>query len=362
MVDHLAIATARIYTIDHASHTLELQASAGAQLAVEPAIFAASVVSPGNGAFTSHPLVIDDRLLGMLALWSTAPLTAATLAIVQANATALALAIERTQRELEQQAELANLSEALRRNELVIGVLAHDLRNPLAAIVSATQLLRLGATDQDMLRPLERIASSASRIERMVGQLLDTARLRVDGGFGVAPVRVDLRDLTRRVVDELLVAHSGRRIEIEALGDTHGAWDRDRLEQALSNLVSNALVHGEQACSVRVRVDGSTRSFVTIEVTNRGSIPEHVRARVFDPFCGAELRAGRRSRGLGLGLFITRQIVAAHHGTIELRSAASDTTTFVIRLPREPISASTRDIECDAVEADNAGGSATGAG
>jgi signal transduction histidine kinase len=338
IVDHLGVATARLWTVDRTSNALELQASAGAPPgsdAVPDAAATRSVVTHADGIAMTDPLILEDRLLGVLEVWSAEPLPPATLAALRTAAVAITVGLERAYGDHERDARLVELTEALRRADLVIGVLAHDLRNPLAAIAAANEVLRANARDEHLARPIERITSSTRRIARMIEQLLDTAKLRLGGGFAIALTRVDLRELIRQVVDELLVAHDGWRIEIEALGDPSGTWDRDRLEQALSNLVGNALVHGDRDGDVRLRIDARDRDTVTIEVTNRGHVPEPLRTRVFEPFCGTRYRDAGESRGLGLGLFITRQIVLAHGGAIELRCGDTD-TTFVIRLPRAP--------------------------
>jgi signal transduction histidine kinase len=122
---------------------------------------------------------------------------------------------------------------------------------------------------------------------------------------------------------------------VEAAGDTRGHWDRDRLAQALSNLIGNAIEHGAAGDPVRLSLEGSEPELVRIRVWNAGAIPEHLQPAIFDPFRRAtpEARA-RKSKGLGLGLYIVQQIVLAHGGTIEVRSSADEGTAFTVTIPR----------------------------
>jgi signal transduction histidine kinase len=340
VVEHLDVSTAAIWT---AGDTLELQASAGApppaaeeQLRRIAASRAPRIVEPRAGApaFVGYPLLVEDRMLGVFGVWSPDVLARSTFDALSANAAMIAIGIERARSDLDREALVRELSETVRLTELFTGVLAHDLRNPLGAIVAGTQLLQLRVTDEQMRRPLERVQASAERISRLVDQLLDVAKLRVGGGFMVSPAAADLQEISRQVVDELLTANPGRRIDVVVHGDTRGTWDRDRLQQALSNLLGNALTHGIDGAPVSIRVDGRDARTVVIEVTNRGAVPEALRPHIFDPFHVGRLRERGRRDGLGLGLFITKQVVLAHGGTIELRASDGDTTSMVVQLPR----------------------------
>jgi signal transduction histidine kinase len=334
VVEHLGIATAAIWTL---GERLELQASAGAACAHDDeqlrriAATRSAVLVDG---FAGYPLLVEDRVLGVFAVQAPRPIPRSTFDTLSSNAATIAIAIERVRGELEREALVRELSETVRLTELFTGVLAHDLRNPLGAIVAGTQLLRLRARDEQLLNPLERIAGSADRISRLVDQLLDVAKLRVGGGFTVEPTRTDLYEVSRQVVDELLAANPDRRIDVVVDGDTRGFWDRDRLQQMLSNLLGNALTHGTRGARVSLGIDGRDARTCTIEVTNLGTVPEALRPHIFDPFHVTRLRERGRPHGLGLGLFITKQVVLAHRGTIELCSPAPGTTSFVVRLPR----------------------------
>lgn len=348
VVDHLGAACARIWTADAAGLALELQASAGTpadgadhahvplgQLAIgQLAADRRPRVVAGTGeAFAGYPLLIQDRLVGVFAVFAAAPLAGSTLDALAAAADTIAIGIERAHSELERAALLAELTETVRINELFTGVLAHDLRNPLGAIIAAADLLSVRTHDPAHDRPLRSLVNSADRMARMIEQLLDMARLRLGGGFVLEPARGDLRDICQQVVDELAVAHPAWRIAVDTTGDTGGTWDRDGLLQVFSNLAGNAIHHGELSGGLELGLDGSDPAIVVARVANRGAIPPALLPQLFDPFYGTPHKRTGRSRGLGLGLFISKQIVTLHGGTIEVQSV-DERTTFTIRLPR----------------------------
>jgi len=221
---------------------------------------------------------------------------------------------------------------SVRYNEMFAGMLGHDLRNPLSAITTgANYVVRLNSSDKST-KAATRILASAERMGRMIDQLLDFTRIRVGDGLGLAPTRFDLEGVCYKVKDELEATHPERSIVVEVEGDTLGTWDHDRLLQVLSNLVGNALHHGTEGSAVRICCDGRDASFVEVAVTNDGVVLPEVLPLLFEPFRGTTRY--QRTRGLGLGLFITQQIVVAHGGTIDVVSDAPTGTTFRIRLPR----------------------------
>jgi PAS domain S-box-containing protein len=229
-----------------------------------------------------------------------------------------------------------DLRETVRVNELFMGVLAHDLRAPLAAMVTAGQLIaarEAGNADARNAKVLTRLLSSGDRMSRMIEQLLDFTRLRVGGGLDTEPKHADLAVLVQQAVDELDGAYPDCAIEVRCAGDTRGTWDPDRLSQVLSNLVANALQHGVPAAGVRVVVDGTDADVVRVQVHNMGAIPAALLPQVFDPLTGGKRRRDR-SRGLGLGLFISKQIASAHGGDVEVSSGEGEGTTFTLSVPR----------------------------
>jgi hypothetical protein len=217
--------------------------------------------------------------------------------------------------------------------ERFLAILGHDLRNPLAAIDMGIGVLRQLSGDAASLRILDRIQSSTRRMSRMIQQILDLTRSRLAGGIEVNRVPMDLRAALSVTVDELRIAHPDARIELECPHLT-GMWDPDRLEQVFSNLIGNAVVHGGKEGTVKVEVS-SREDAACVTVHNEGPpIPAHIHHSLFDPFRRGE-RESRSSKtaGLGLGLYISRELVVAHAGCIDFESAPGRGTTFRVKLP-----------------------------
>jgi PAS domain S-box-containing protein len=217
--------------------------------------------------------------------------------------------------------------------ETFVAILGHDLRSPLGAVLTGTELVLTLSGDEAIRRPLERVQSSAERMARMIDQLLDLTRVRLGTGIAPSPVAADLMAIVEQTLDEL---PGGReRVRLEATGDPRGTWDPDRLLQVLSNLGSNALAHSPPGTPVHLRLDAGAAETVELSVQNFGpAVPAELRAVIFEPFRGSTSRNGRASRGLGLGLFITRQIVCAHGGTIGFETSDERGTVFRLTLPR----------------------------
>jgi signal transduction histidine kinase len=220
----------------------------------------------------------------------------------------------------------------------LIGIVSHDLRTPLSAITLGTTLLLRSDSLQDRHRTtLMRILSSAERAQRLIGNLLDFTQARVGGGFVLQYRPVDLHEFISWVVEEVRLVHPEQEIEFESSGDGQGEWDSDRLAQIITNLLNNAVLHGQEDEPVQVRVSGEPDT-VSISVHNWGpAIPPEALPHLFEPMRRGT-RAARPSgnKSVGLGLYIVQQIVVAHGGTIEVHSSAQQGTTFVVCLPRHP--------------------------
>jgi two-component system sensor histidine kinase/response regulator len=199
--------------------------------------------------------------------------------------------------------------------------------------MSATMLSRAHAESASS-PTVARIVRSAERMQRMIDQLLDFTRMRVGGGIRVEPKRIDLLLVIRQIMEEIEGANPEASVRLEQLGETHGLWDPDRLAQVISNLVANAVQHGVPERGVDIRIDGRRPELVRIEIQNMGFIPTALVPKLFEPMSGGTRRRDK-SQGLGLGLYITQQIVRAHGGQIETRSDEESGTLFTIRLPRE---------------------------
>jgi signal transduction histidine kinase len=208
-------------------------------------------------------------------------------------------------------------------------MLGHDLRNPLNAITITARLLLRSATGERDRRAAERIVTSAGRMSNMVTQLLDLTRSRLAGGIPLQKGSLDVSAVVSEVVDESRRAFPGRDITWTPPPEARVSADRDRLAQVISNLLGNALEHGDPARPVTVRL--SVGEDVALAVHNEGpAIPAEMMPVLFEPF---RARRGERTRGLGLGLYITEQIVLAHGGHVEVTSTAERGTTFTVRLP-----------------------------
>jgi signal transduction histidine kinase len=246
--------------------------------------------------------------------------------------------VARVQSLLTQRAAQAELTRTLQYNEMFAGMLGHDLRNPLNAILAAAQLLERRISVPELAKPLGRILNSGDRMARMIAQLLDFTRVRVGRGLELERAATDLAEVCAHAVDELGTAHPGTAIEIRAHGDLRGHWDNDRIAQVLSNLVGNAVQHGATGAPVVVTLADEGPAAVRITVENRGAIPDHVLPILFEPFRATQHR-GERASGLGLGLYITREIIEAHGGEVRAQSDGELGTRIEIRLPRRDGSA-----------------------
>src|SRR6185503_7996066 len=153
-----------------------------------------------------------------------------------------------------------------------------------------------------------KITRSATRAARLIDQLLDLTRSRLGGGIPVTPRRFDLTEVCLQVVGESETAHPDRAVQLDVLGDATGVWDRDRLAQLLSNLVGNAVQHGEPRSPIRLLVQGEEAE-VVVDVASRGRpIPPETLPFIFDAFRRGRTAQVSRPEGLGLGLFISQEI------------------------------------------------------
>lgn len=219
--------------------------------------------------------------------------------------------------------------------ELFIGILGHDIRNPLGTILMSTEVLvRSGQLTAKAAAP---ITNAAMRIKGIVEQVVDFTRAQADGAMPVDRVPGDLALQLSKVVEETQIRHPARTVRLESAGDFQGSWDEGRMGQLLSNLLGNALLYGARDSDITVRLR-ATPDHVTFSVHNFGQpIPPAEMERIFRPLeRGVQQWDGERrdASGLGLGLYICREIVRSHGGTLLLDSSAEAGTTFTVTLPR----------------------------
>jgi signal transduction histidine kinase len=222
-----------------------------------------------------------------------------------------------------------------RARNLLLGMLGHDMRSPLNTIrTTASHLAALNAGEEVSVAAARLIRGGAS-MQALLDDLVDFNRTALGLGLKVVPSDIDLAVVVADEVEQLRGAHPTRRIELVATGDNRGRWDGARLQQLLRNLVSNAITFGSPDTPLRVALRGEETD-VRLDVTNSGApLDPSALRQLFDPLQrGAPQRDGRDARsGLGLGLFIVREIAGAHGGEVAVRSDAGE-LTFAVRLPR----------------------------
>ena len=218
--------------------------------------------------------------------------------------------------------------------EQMIGIVSHDLRNPLSSIQMGAHLLVQSDPSPTQQRILTRVQRAADRANRLIADLLDFTQARLGKGLAVERVTINLHEVIRQTVEELADVYPARKLEHRCLGEGLCFADANRLAQAVGNLVSNAMVYGspDKAVTVTSIVEASS---LTIAVHNDGApIPLHAQARLFQPMTrGAN--ATNAGRSVGLGLFIVSEIGKSHGGNAHVKSTAEHGTTFGLTLPRQ---------------------------
>ena len=217
----------------------------------------------------------------------------------------------------------------------LIGIVSHDLRNPLTVIqLAATVVSRREHLSERASADIQRILKAVDRATRLVRDLLDFTKARLGGGIAIDPRPTDLHALVRGVKDETELAFPDRRVELRQEGDTHGDWDPDRIVQIVENLLTNALKYSPADTTVQLltRADATT---VSLHVHNAGpAITAPQLHRLFEPLQRAAEHDDRTTRSVGLGLYIVKQLVEAHRGAITVDSSEVDGTTVTVTLPR----------------------------
>lgn len=223
--------------------------------------------------------------------------------------------------------------------DLFLGVLTHDLRTPLNAILMSAQvLLRDESLSVESTKAAVHLLNSGERMRSMIEDLLDFTRTRLGNRLPLHPVPCQLAPVVRLTAEEAMASRPAARVLHDCETELSGEWDSGRLSQMLSNLIVNAVQHGEPGKPVTVlaRAEGE---HAVITVHNEGRvIPPEIIASIFDPLMRGATGDGEASdpqQGLGLGLYISKQIAEAHGGRIEVASSPENGTTFTASLPRK---------------------------
>ena len=223
--------------------------------------------------------------------------------------------------------------------DLFLAILSHDLRNPLNSIaMSASLLPHLVPPATKAVDVASQISTNAGVMARMISDLLDYTRTRLGAGMPVSPAMMDLSVLCQELHSEFVTAHPNRQIRLQSEREVPGRWDTDRLRQAISNLLGNAIQHSPDSAAVELKLS-EEESDAIVTIHNGGpEIPPGELAKIFDPLVrgsSAELPKANRPGSIGLGLYISRAIAESHGGTISVTSSAEEGTAFTMRLPRE---------------------------
>jgi PAS domain S-box-containing protein len=369
LVSHFDAAFARIWTLNPDTNTLELQASAGiythldgeharvplgqfkiGRIAEERKPHFTNDVAndprvsdkewarrTGMVAFAGYPLLVEDRLIGVMAMFSREQLTEETLESLALVAETIAQGIERKRLEEQLRQRAEQLAEANRLKDEFLATLSHELRTPLTSILGWAKLMRTEKFDPQLSnRALEIIERSAVAQSQLIDDLLDVSRI-ITGKLRLVAQPLELAPIVAAAVDSLRPTAEARGVQLEMLLDaTAGqvSGDADRLQQVIWNLLSNAIKFTPKGGRVTVglhRFDSQVE--IMVRDTGQGISPEFL-PYIFDRFRQADGSITREHGGLGLGLAIVRHLVELHGGTIRAESDGANLgSTFSVRLP-----------------------------
>lgn len=218
--------------------------------------------------------------------------------------------------------------------EMLVGIVSHDLRNPVNVILLNTELLQRSGLPPPLMRSVGRIREACRMSLALIRDLLDFTQARLGSGIRIRPAPGDLMEIVSTAVEELETLNPARRVKVQTSGDGAGHWDADRIAQMVFNLVSNALVYGHPDTEVTVDVTAEAGRAV-LSVHNFGEpIPAELHASIFEPLRQGGGQQGGGARNIGLGLYIVSKIVEAHGGRVDVVSSEAEGTTFRVELPR----------------------------
>lgn len=220
---------------------------------------------------------------------------------------------------------------------MFLGILGHDLRNPIgAASMSAQLLVKLGAIDAKHTMLAAQIINSTARANLILTDLLDLTRAGFGSDLPIVKDNMDMAVLSKELVDELQAFYAGREVIRETIGDMRGEWDRTRIGQIFSNLIGNAIQYSFKNTPVKVTLKGEPEEVILSVHNQGGPIPADKIGRIFDSLTRGSKEGEEHSgsANLGLGLYITKKIALAHGGSVDVTSTEKEGTTFTVRLPR----------------------------
>ncbi|MDQ2743207.1 MAG: ATP-binding protein [Chloroflexota bacterium] len=368
-VSHLEVAFARVWTLSN--DVLELQASAGMythldgahsrvpvgelkigriartqrphltnQVVGDPQVHEQEwATREGMVAFAGYPLVVDERTVGVLAMFARHPLADDTLQALASVADSIALGIGRQRAEAERDRAQDELEH---QKDVFLSAIAHDLKNPIAVLQGQAQLLQRRAARNTLAREqvvngLAMIEGRARMMTELIDELLDVTQLRMGQHLQLNRKCTDLVDLVRQsVVAEQYVAEGHHFVLAGTDSELIGFWDTARLARVLGNLLTNAVKYSSAGSEIRVTLSHEMvqgQAWACVAVRDHGlGIPTKDVPYIFDWFYRAGNVPGTTS-GTGIGLAGAREIVARHGGTIEVESQEGIGSTFTVRLP-----------------------------
>lgn len=216
-----------------------------------------------------------------------------------------------------------------------MGILGHDLRNPLAAISGVQSILKMSKNLSEKERSLiGRSDSSVKRMKELIDNLLELTKLRLGSGMTINKSTIDLSKQTEKIVQELQLSYPEAELIIESPGPVQGEWDVLRLDQLMTNLITNALRYGKPGGPVTINISAKGKKAI-FKVHNEGSpIKESIKHMVATGKFTKTNGDPTQKDSYGLGLYIVKEIVDGHKGKIEVESSEEAGTTFIIFLPR----------------------------
>jgi signal transduction histidine kinase len=288
----------------------------------------------GLKSYISVPIILsDDSFFGTLCAISPDPAQASQpriLGMFKLFAELIAYQIEAGRSVEQSKTALLDEQEASALREQFIAVLGHDLRNPLAGIDAGARILKKEKLSDRGISVVDLIEGSVRRMAGLIDNVMDFARGRLGGGIPLEKSRKNVADTLRQVVSELRTSHPECDLVPEIETEAEVFADHSRLGQVFSNLIGNAIMHGDPNHAIRLVLLVEDDELVFQSINQGVQIPEDAMERLFQPFSRGEVRSSLQ--GLGLGLYISSQIAAAHDGSLTARSKDRE-TAFTFRMP-----------------------------